>query len=362
MNVKEVTGGKRMRSKKVLSVFMALAVAGATLAGCSSSKSTTSAKPFNVGMVTDTGGVNDQSFNESAWNGLQSLQKNVPGVKAKYLQSEQSSDYTPNLNQFANNKYNLVWGIGYLMDGAVKSAAQAYPNSTFAIIDDDLNPNAPKNTVGVVFKAQESSFLVGYIAALKTKTNKVGFIGGIKGVVIDQFQYGFQAGVAYGAKELKKDISVNVQYANSFSDSALGKGIAQNMYANGCDIVFAAAGNVGQGVISEAKDENKLVIGVDQDQSHLAPNNVLVSAMKKVDTAVELISKKIKNGEKIGGKTFTFGLKEACVGIPNTDQVKTMCGKDVIDKANKLSDSIKSGSIVPPYNEATYKTYAASLK
>lgn len=356
-----------MKSQKIISTLLALALAGATFAGCSgtgSNNTKSAAKDYYVGMVTDTGGVNDQSFNQSSWQGLQQLQKDDSTFHVKYLQSTQSSDYSPNLNQFANSNYSLVWGIGYLMEDAIKSAAQSYPNKTFAIVDDDLGAKAaaPKNTVSVVFKAQESSFLVGYIAALKTKTNKVGFIGGMKSTVIDQFQYGYQAGVAYGAKQLKKDISVDVQYANSYSDAALGRGIAQNMYSGGCDIVFAAAGNVGQGVITEAKDENKLCIGVDQDQGHLAPNNVLVSAVKKVDKAVELISKKCEKGEKIGGKTFVFGIKDGCAGIPDTPQVTKMCGSDILTKAKSISNDIVSGKVVPPYNDSTYKTYIASLK
>jgi basic membrane protein A len=312
-------------------------------------------------MVTDIGGINDQSFNQGAWNGLQAFGKIDSSVQVKYLESTQSSDYAPNLNQFASNNYNLVWAIGYLMADAVSASAKAYPNVKFAIVDDAITPT-PKNVTCVLFRAQESSFLVGYIAALKTQTNKVGFIGGEKGTVIDEFQYGFEAGVAYGAKQLGKTISVDVQYANSFSDASLGKAIAQNMYSKGADIIFAAAGSVGQGMIAEAKSENKLCEGVDMDQSSLAPDNVITSAMKNVNTVVGLISKDIKDGQDVGGQVISYGVKEQGVGIPYTAQAIKMCGQDVIDKTKTVQQGIVSGTIVPPYSKDTYNTYISNLK
>lgn len=353
-----------MKCKKLICLITSLSLIAMVFTGCSSSGGTTSKSTskvtFKDGMVTDTGGINDQSFNEGAWNGLQAFAKNNPQVKANYLESTQSSDYSPNLNQFASNNYNLVWAIGYLMEDAVKASANAYPNVKFAIVDDSITP-APSNLTCIVFRAQESSFLVGYIAALKTKTDKVGFIGGIPGTVIDQFEYGYRAGVAYGAKQLGKTILVNVQYANSFSDASLGKAISQNMYAHGTDIIFSAAGNVGQGMISEAKSENKLCEGVDMNQAYLSPNNVLTSAMKNVDTVVESISKNIKDGVKEGGKTISYGLKQQGVGVPYTRQAIKMCGQDVINKTKTIQQDIISGKIVPPYNKATYSAYIDKL-
>ncbi|NNU77812.1 BMP family ABC transporter substrate-binding protein [Clostridium estertheticum] len=356
-----------MKCKKLVSLVMSMSVITMVFAGCSSSEksatkpATTTKVAFKDGMVTDTGGVNDQSFNQGSWKGLQSFAKNNPGAQVKYLESVQSSNYPSNLNQFASNKYDLVWGIGYLMEDAVKASAKAYPNVKFAVIDDAMTPHQ-SNVTGVIFKAQESSFLVGYIAALKTKTNKVGFIGGITGNVIDQFDYGFRAGVAYGAKELKKTVTVNVQYANSFSDSALGKAISQNMYSKGADIIFTAAGNVGQGMVAEAKSENKLCIGVDMDQAYLAPNNMLTSSLKNVSNVTEALSKQVKDGVSVGGKTLSYGLKDNGVGVPYTAQAIKMCGQDVLDKTKKVSADVVSGKIVPPYNKDTFGKYITSLK
>jgi basic membrane protein A len=320
--------------------------------------SSTAAKTdFKVAMVTDTGGVNDQSFNQSSWEGLQQFEKDT-GAKVSYTESKQESDYATNLDKAADDGNKLIWGIGFAMADAITNAAKANPDINYAIIDNSYE-NTPSNVTGVVFRAQEPSFLVGYIAGKTTKTNKVGFVGGIKGVVIDQFEFGYRAGVAYAAKELGKTITVDSQYAESFSDSAKGKAIASKMYSNGCDIVFHAAGNVGVGVIEAAKEAKKLVIGVDKDQSYLAPENVLTSAMKLVNKAIELVSKDALEGKQIGGKTYDYGLTEDAVGIPEKHDLMS---DETYNAAIALEQKIKDKTITPPANEQDFKTFEASLK
>jgi basic membrane protein A len=354
--------------KKILAGVLSFAMVF-SLAACggktanpstSSSPSGTAAasKSFSVAMVTDVGGVNDQSFNQSAWEGLQQFKKDS-GATVNYLESKQESDYGPNLDKLVDQKNDLVWGIGFAMADALKSAAQKNPDKTFAIIDFAYGNDTPKNVIGVVFKAQEPSFLVGYIAAKTTKTNKVGFVGGIKGDVIDQFEYGYRAGVAYGAKELKKDITVEVQYANSFTDSAAGKAITASMYAKGSDIVFHAAGGVGIGVIEAAKEANKFAIGVDRDQAYLAPKNVLTSAMKLVGKAMTIVSKDVKDGKKLGGTTQVFGIKEGAAGIPDKNP---NVSDDVLKATSNVQKDIVDGKIVVPANKDAFDNYVKTLK
>ncbi len=319
--------------------------------------STSSQKAFKVAMVTDTGGVNDQSFNQSSWEGLQQFKADT-GAEIGYTESKQESDYATNLDKAADGGNQLIWGIGFAMADALESAAKSNPDISYAIIDNAYE-NTPSNVTGVVFRAQEPSFLVGYIAAKTTKTNKVGFVGGIKSGVIDQFEFGYKAGVAYGAKELNKKIEVVSQYAESFGDSAKGKAIATSMYSGGCDIVFHAAGNVGTGVIEAAKDNKKLAIGVDKDQSYLAPDYVLTSAMKLVNKAIELVSKDAMDGKQIGGKTYNYGLTEDAVGIPTEHKLMT---DETYNSAMTLEEKIKNKEITPPANEKDFKTYEASLK
>ncbi|SFR62990.1 BMP family lipoprotein [Anaeromicropila populeti] len=310
------------------------------------------ATDFNVGMVTDTGGVNDKSFNQSAWEGLQQFAAET-GAQVSYLESTQEADYSSNLDKQVDEGKNLIWGIGFAMADAILEAADMNPDANYAIID-NAYAETPDNLTGVVFSAQDPSFMVGYAAAYTTETNSVGFVGGMTSDVIDQFEYGYRAGVAYAAKELGKEITVDVQYAESFSDLAKGKAIATTMFSNGCDIVFHAAGGTGIGVIEAAKDAGKFAIGVDSDQSDLAPENVLTSALKRVDVAISLISKKLLEGEAIGGQTFSFGLAEGAVGIPENNP---NMAPEVYEKVMAIQDKIAAGEITPPYNEETFEAF-----
>lgn len=322
-----------------------------------SSSATEPKTAFKVSMVTDTGGVNDQSFNQSSWEGLQKLKADT-GAEVSYAESKQESDYATNLDKAVDDNNKLIWGVGFAMGDAILNAAKANPDVPFAIVDNAYD-STPSNLTAVVFRAQEPSFLVGYIAAKTTKTNKVGFVGGIKSGVIDQFEFGYKAGVAYGAKEANKKVDVVSQYAESFSDSAKGKAIASKMFSDGCDIVFHAAGNVGTGVIEAAKDAKKFAIGVDKDQSFLAPDYVLTSAMKLVNKAVEEVSKDVMDGKKIGGTTISLGLTEDAVGIPEEHK---LMGDETYKAAIALEQQIKDKKIVPPASEADYKTFVAGLK
>jgi len=338
----------------------AAAAASSTAAAESKAEasSTAAQKAFNVAMVTDTGGVNDQSFNQSAWEGLQQFGKDT-GASVKYTESKQESDYATNLDKAADDNNSLIWGIGFAMADALTNAAKSNPDISYAIIDNSYGDKTPSNVTGVMFRAQEPSFLVGYIAAKTTKTGKVGFVGGMTSGIIDQFEYGYKAGVAYGAKELGKKITVDAQYAESFSDSAKGKAIATKMYSDGCDIVFHAAGGVGVGVIAAAKEANKYAIGVDKDQSSLAPKNVLTSAMKLVSKAIELVSKDAKDGKEIGGTTYTYGLTEDAVGIPTEH---TLMGDATYNAAVALEAKIKDKTITPPATKEDFAKFVAGLK
>ena len=315
------------------------------------------ADEFSVSMVTDGGGINDQSFQQSAWEGLQRFSKST-GTHVSYIECAQISDAFSNLDKLSDVNTNLIYAVGFKMADALKLAAKANPEINFCIADFSYGDETPENITGITFRAEESSFLVGYIAACTTKTNCVGFIGGIKGMVIDQFEYGYRAGVAYGAKKLNKDIVVKVQYAESFTDSAKGKAIATNMYGTGsekdCDIVFHAAGGAGMGVIESAKETGNFAIGADMDQSYLAPKNVLTSSIKNVGMALEIISQKALDGENIGGKTYSFGIKEGCVGIPENNP---NISQDVLEKVRKIQEKISSGEIVPPGTKENYDEF-----
>lgn len=311
---------------------------------------------FSVAMITDTGGINDQSFNQSAWEGLEELNSET-GAEVNYIESKQASDFVTNLDRLADNGADLLWGIGYACADAILEAAEMNPELQYAIVDNAYE-ETPDNVTGVMFRAQEPSFMVGYVAGRTTQTNKVGFVGGIQSGLIDQFEYGYLAGVQYAAQELGKEIEVSVQYAESFTDAAKGKAIANKMYSDGCDVVYHAAGGSGTGVIEAAKETGNWVIGVDRDQAYLAPDNVLTSALKLVGRAVKEVSIDAMNGEQIGGQTLTYGLSEDCVGIP--EEHRNM-PDGVYEDTLSIGDKIESGEIQVPSSPEEYEAFMESL-
>ena len=327
---------------------------GSSDKGADSSSADGDKASYKVQMVTDTGGVNDQSFNQISWSGLQQLEEQE-GWEVGYLESKQESDYKTNLDKCVDDGANLIWGVGFAMAEAVGTAAKTYPDVKFAIID-NANPTGSANLTGVQFRAQEPSFMVGYIAACTSTTGKVGFVGGVASDVISLFEFGYRGGVAYANSVKGTNVAVQAQYAESFSDSAKGKAIASSMFSNGCDVVFHAAGGVGTGVIEAAKDAGKFAIGVDMDQSHLAPENVLTSALKRCDVAVVDISKRLLAGEEI--EDVSLGAAEDCVGIPENHD---LMAEDVYNEALEIEDQIKNGKLVPPGTEDDLNTYVASL-
>lgn len=311
-----------------------------------------SAKKYKVAMVTDVGGVNDQSFNQSAWEGLKRAKKEL-GTKIAYKESKQDADYAPNMETITDAGFDLIWGIGFLMGDAIKSTAQINPDQKYAIIDFSYGPETPKNVSCVVFQEEQPSFLVGYIAGKMTRTNKVGFVGGIKFPLIEKFEYGYMAGV----KLANSKCEVLRQYAESFTDAAKGKAIANNMYQQGADIVFHASGGVGDGVIEAAKEKEKWAIGVDKDQNFLAPDNVLTSAMKRVDNAIFDMVKKLTRGEFKGGQTVVYSLSNDGVGIAPTSSKHVP--EQILAEVDALTKKIKEGKIVVP---ATNNAYQALFK
>lgn len=358
--------------KKKLLALLLITVLAFSVVGCGKKEETTiepdenvevpeeeeeTGEVLKVAMVTDEGGVHDQSFNQSAWEGLEQSGKDL-GVEVSYAESQQDADFAPNFETLLDAENDLIWGIGYKLSDALMDAATANPDTKYAIIDFAYE-ETPDNVVGVVFKAEQPSFLVGYIAGKMTETNKVGFIGGIAGDVIWGFDYGFQAGVQYAAKELGKEIEILNQYAESFSDAAKGKAIATNMYQQGADIVFHASGDVGNGVIEAAKEQDKWVIGVDKDQNYLAPENVLTSAMKRVDVGVYNVVKGLVDGEFPGGETVVYGLEEEGVDIAPTSDKHVPA--DLLKEVEDIKKLIIDGEIDVPFNEETYKEFMKTL-
>lgn len=313
------------------------------------------ASDFSVAMVTDVGGVDDKSFNQSAWEGIEKFGKDNGLKKGKggyeYLQSQGESDYNSHLNTLVRNKFDLIYGIGYLLAPDLEKVAQQQPDSKFAIVDSVVNQ---PNVASITFKEHEGSFLVGVAAALSTNSNKIGFVGGVDGTLINKFEVGFIAGV----KSVKPDAEVKVQYAGDFGKPELGKEIANSMFSQDVDVIYHAAGGSGNGVFTAAKERKKKdpesniwVIGVDRDQIEEGKvpgtdlNITLTSMVKRVDIAVADLATKAKEGKFPGGEEIQYGLDQEAVAVAKT-------GGNLSDEAQKAIDEwtekIKKGEVEIP--------------
>ena len=347
-------------NKRVFAVGAIALASVAVLAGCRGGASRGESKGdtnLKVAIVTDTGGINDRSFNQSAWEGLTAWGKanNLKqGQGYNYFQSNSASDYTTNFNSAEQANYKLMFGIGFSLQDATAQAAKNNPNSDYVIIDSVINNQ--KNVASATFADQESAYLAGVAAAKTTKTDKVGFIGGMQSDVITAFQVGFEKGVA----SVNPKVKVDVQYAGSFTDAAKGKTIAAAMYGAGDDVVYQCAGGVGTGAFAEAKALNATknesdkvwLIGVDQDQNYLGTytskdgkksNFVLVSTVKEVGKVVQDISNKTKDNKFPGGQTLTYNLKNGGV-----DLAKDNASADTWKAVEAAKTEITSGKIVVP--------------
>ncbi|MFK0170341.1 BMP family protein [Streptomyces sp. NPDC090306] len=341
-----------------------LAVAGiatATLAitvsacGSSSSESTggsgDSGKSKGIGLAYDVGGKGDQSFNDAAYAGLQKAEKafGVTGRDVEPQDGESDADKTQRLETLAKAGYNPVIGVGYAYAPAVKEAAAKFPKVTFGIIDDETVK--ADNVADLVFHEEESSYLAGVTAAMTTKSNTVGFVGGVDVPLIHKFEAGFEQGV----KDTNPKVKVKSQYLTEtaaeggFSSPDKGESAAEGQIDDGADVVYAAAGLSGQGVIKAAAAHKVWAIGVDSDQyaqSALAKykDSILTSAMKNVSGAVyDLVKSVIKDGKPQTG-VVRGSLSNAGVGL--ADSNPTFKGNAELQAAlTKAEAGIKDGSI-----------------
>lgn len=342
-----------MKLKKLVALSLTMIMSVGILVGCGSKADDASNEDqIKIGMITDVGGVHDESFNQSSWEGLQNIEKELgkDKISVNYLESKQDSDYKPNIEQFVDEEYDLIICVGYKLADALQEAATDYPEQQFAIID-HVYEKQPENITSLSFEANESSYLAGLIAGKSTETNTVAFIGGMESPVIAKFEYGFKAGV----QAANPDAKVLVQYANSYSDQALGKSIANSMISKGADVIFPCAGACGTGAIEAVKEADKMAVGVDRDQNDLAPDNILTSAMKNIDVAVANLVRDFVNGEYKGGEIKTGTLANEGVGLaPTTDK---NVSAEILEYVDKQAQEIKDGKIDVPNNEEELKAF-----
>jgi basic membrane protein A len=292
----------------------------------------TSAFAFSACQVTDTGGVDDKSFNATAWKGLQDAQKQL-GVETKLLESKAETDYAPNIRSFIAQKCDIIVTVGFLLGDATAAAAKANPMQRFSIVDFAYEPTIP-NVLGQVFATDEGGFLAGYLAAGMTKTGTVGTFGGINIPTVTDFMDGFARGIAYYNRQKSKTVKLlgwdparrTGLFTNNFDKVDDGRAFAKNLVDEGADIVLPVAGPVGLGSAALAAQlgVSKLrIIGVDADQYLTDTTNkgvYLTSVLKNMDTTTLAAIKSAMDGSFKGG-LVVGNLKSGGVGLaPFHDQ------------------------------------------
>jgi basic membrane protein A len=333
------------------------------LAGCgggddgASNETTTTAEPagtttgaagerIRVGLVTDIGGLDDRSFNFLANKGLERAESEL-GVEGRVVVSRANADYVPNLSSLAQQDYDLVVAVGFLMAEALDVVAKRFPDVNFAIIDFSQQElkSKPKNVRGLLFKEQEAGYLVGYLAGLVTKEEAgsklvIGSVGGQKIPPVDRYIAGYQA----GARQAAPGVTALNAYSQDFVDQAKCKEAALDQIARGAHVVFQVAGQCGLGVLSAAKEKNVWGIGVDADQAYLGPH-ILTSALKKVDVAVFQTIQAAEDGSFRGGEDTTFDIASGGVGI---GEVSPEVATGLVSQVNQVQDDIAAGGVQIP--------------
>jgi basic membrane protein A len=344
------------RRLAVLIAALTLGLGALVAAGCGSDSSSSSsggsstpssgtpaAKKIKVGLVTDIGGLNDRSFNQLANQGL-TRAKSQLGVDTRVLPSKSNADYVPNLSSLAQQKYDLVVGVGFLMADAVGTVAKKFPDTKFAIIDVDATglKGKPTNVEGLLFKEQQSGYLAGYLAGLYAKDNNIttiSSVGGQKIPPVDHYIAGYQA----GAKAANPSIKTLNGYSQDFVDQAKCKEIALSQIARGSGVVFQVAGQCGLGALDAAKEKGKQGVGVDADQAYLGAH-ILTSAVKKVDVAVLDTVKQVQDDKFTGGTNTTFDVSNDGAGLGKISAAGSKYQSQVDAQTAKLKD----GSVTPP--------------
>jgi len=341
----------------------ALLLAGSmALAACASDEDTStggsgssSGDDLKIGLAYDTGGRGDKSFNDSAFAGVEAAIEANGGEYKELSPNSDASNRADLLTQLADAGYNPVIAVGFAYSEIIGDVAEQYPDVTFAQVDgpttDLTTDSVPDNFTGLIFAANEGSFLGGVAAALKSESNHVGFVGGVETPLIQTFEAGYVA----GAKAAKPDITVDVSYISpagdftGFNDPARGQIVAQGMYDGGADIVYAAAGGSGIGVFQAAAASGKRAIGVDSDQYQTVGDAalqpvIMTSVLKRVDNAVEAFIGDYVDGNVEGGTDIVNDLSTDGVGLATTGGFID----DIADQLDEYKQQIVDGDTTVP--------------
>ena len=302
--------------------------------------SAASAADFKPAVIFDMGGKFDKSFNEGVYNGMEKFKKDT-GVDYRSFEITNVTQREQVIRKMAQRANNPVLGIGFAQGPSIDKVAGEFPKTSFAIID--MVVDKP-NVKSIVFKEQEGSFLVGMLAAMASKTNKVGFVGGMDIPLIRRFACGYEQGAKYINEKIETFENMTGSTPSAWNDPSRGGELAKGQFDKGVDVIFAAAGGTGVGVYQAAKDAGKLAIGVDSNQNHLHPGTMLTSMVKRVDVAAYEVMKSAKEGTFKAG-IESLGLAENGVGWALDEHNKGLITDEMKKAVKQAKADIISGKI-----------------
>jgi len=324
-------------------ILLALAILPA-LACSGDGEKTEAPGTARIGMVFDIGGKGDRSFNDSAYRGLVQAREDF-GVTVVEFEPGQDSDREQGLRKLASRGFDLVIGVGFLFTESIRAVGADYPDVHFALVDGRVE--GLPNVASLLFREEEGSYLVGALAALKSETGVIGFVGGMEVALIRKFEAGYRA----GAKAVRPDVKVLVNYAgvtpSAFADPVKGKELSLSQIGRGADVIFHAAGTTGNGVIEAARLKGVFAIGVDSNQNHMAPGTLLTSMEKRVDRAVYEIIRGLVEGEFSGG-VHEFGLEGGALSYSLDEHNEALIPAEHRAVADSLAGEIIAGRIRVP--------------
>ena len=312
---------------KKLKVLILTGMLTAGVVGCSSTNINNTEDKTKVTLVLSVGGVNDESFNQGAWEGALKASKEL-GVEVSYLESNSDADYIQNIETAIDQDSDLIVGVGFQVGSAILEAAKVYPEQSFAAIDSTYEEELD-NLRSITFNEEQAGYLTGLIAGKMTKTNVIGWIGGLDIPSCSNFYIGYEK----GAKEANSNIKVLKQFTNSFTDAAKGRVAAEQMVSEDADIIFMAAGGGNAGALEVVRENNIKAIGVDMPNNYLAPEYIITSALKNVGEGLKLTISDFINGEFTSGEV-KYDLSNGGVGFEKTDLLSDEIIKYVEDKIN----------------------------
>ena len=298
---------------------------------------------FKVGLVLDRGGKDDKSFNSSAYQGANEA-KNKLGIFLKYVEATDDNAFEPLLRAFAQRDFDVIIGVGFAQKEPIKKVAALFPQKRFVIVDAEVD--AP-NVCSLIFEEHEGAYLVGAIAAMTSKTTKIGFVGGMDVPLIRRFAMGYEA----GAKKINPQVTVLENYvgvtSEAWNNPPKGKELAVSQYEAGADVIFAAAGASGLGVFDAAEEKRKFAIGVDANQDWVKPGLILTSMLKKLDAAVFATIEETKSGKFTAG-VKRFGLANKGIDYSVDQYNEKILAQPVRKRADELKAEIIAGKIIVP--------------